>query len=112
MKALVSFDSSLGPLNTEGNPIGRTDYSGVLPRSPQRWRIELEALQPELNIVAGDELSPKVKVELGDLVHGYVLPRLDHLIAHVREQVKLLTGWEHTEEMFVITAKFRVYRWR
>lgn len=112
MLALVSFDSSLGPLNAEGNPIGRTDYSGVLPRSPQRWRIEFEAMQPELNIVAGDELSPKLKLPLTNLVHGYVLPHLDYLIAHVREQVKLLTGCEHTEEMFVITAKFRVYRWR
>lgn len=112
MKPLVFFDSSLGPLNAEGNPIGRTDYSGVLPRSPQRWRIEFEAIQADLNIIAGNEISPPIKMKIGDLVNGYVLPRLDHLIAHVREQVKLLTGWEHTEEMFVITAKFRIWKWR
>lgn len=116
MNLIVSFDSAKGKILPNGMPEGLTLYhermSPKLRQQPRRWRVEFEAFQSELEIVAGDDLSPPLKLTLHDLTHTFVLPRIDGLIKHVREQVELLTGWKNTESVFVITTKFKIYRWR
>lgn len=112
MKPLVVFDSALGRTDTHGKPLGRTLYNGTIPKAPQRWRVVFAAKQTDLKVRAEHELAPPMKLRLTDLIHGYVLPSIDEVIAECRQEVAKVTGWQHSEEFFEISAEFQIYRWR